>query len=107
MLQEHRIEDACEGLNMKAGEGKDTPAQRVFPLPLLFPNKQRKIVMKSHEIKILTDRLIPVPKEIRFKDGGEYLIAGKCKVAIHAAETGGLSEKACGKAVGLRQRFII
>ena len=50
--------------------------------------------MDSHEIKILTDRLIPVPKEIKFRDGREYPIAGKCKVAIHAAETGGISEKA-------------
>ena len=30
--------------------------------------------MDEREIKILTDRLIPVPKEIAFNDGEEYII---------------------------------
>lgn len=95
MLQEHRIENAREGLNLKArGRERKILRKDSFPFPSLFPNKKRKIVMDSHEIKILTDRLIPVPKEIKFRDGREYPIAGKCKVAIHAAETGEISEKA-------------
>ena len=78
MLQEHRIKNAREGLNLKArGRERKILRKDSFPFPSLFPNKKRKIVMDSHEIKLLTDLLIPFPKEIKFGDGREYPIAGK------------------------------
>ena len=30
--------------------------------------------MNDHEIKILTDRLIPVPRELRFSEGEDFLL---------------------------------
>ena len=38
--------------------------------------------MNDDEIKVLTERLIPVPKNISFLDGQEYLIAGGCAVSL-------------------------
>ncbi len=49
--------------------------------------------MDSHEEKILLDRLIPIPKEIKFKDGTEYLIQDKCRITVSVAEPDGVLEK--------------
>ena len=38
--------------------------------------------MHVDEIKVLTERLIPVPRSISFLDGQEYLIAGGCAVNL-------------------------
>lgn len=39
--------------------------------------------MDSHEIKILTERLIPVPQEISFRDGAEYLLQDGCRMILN------------------------
>ena len=38
--------------------------------------------MNEREIKILTDRLIPVPQQLEFKDGAEYLLKDNCRVSV-------------------------
>ena len=38
--------------------------------------------MNEREIKILTDRLIPVPQELEFKEGNEYLLKDNCRVTV-------------------------
>ncbi|OQA84595.1 MAG: Glycosyl hydrolase family 20, catalytic domain [Lentisphaerae bacterium ADurb.Bin242] len=49
--------------------------------------------MDSREEHYLLDRLIPVPKEIKFKDGKEYLVRDRCKVVVNASETEGIAAK--------------
>ena len=50
--------------------------------------------MDAHEIKVLTERLIPVPRDISFADGKEYLLRDGCRVLLRTAETAGLGELA-------------
>ena len=38
--------------------------------------------MTEREIKILTDRLIPRPQKIEFRDGNEFLICDNCMVTL-------------------------
>ena len=38
--------------------------------------------MNDREKKILTDRLIPVPRKIDFRDGELFLLTEKCPVRI-------------------------
>lgn len=38
--------------------------------------------MNEREIKILTDRLIPVPQELEFKEGNEYILKNNCRVTV-------------------------
>ncbi|MBE6384977.1 MAG: hypothetical protein E7048_04835 [Lentisphaerae bacterium] len=49
--------------------------------------------MEEREIKILTDRLIPVPKEITFNDGEEYIIKDDCIIEACVADVYGVEEK--------------
>ena len=49
--------------------------------------------MEDRELKILADRLIPVPKEIHFQDGADYPIASQCKVSLVVSETAGIDDK--------------
>ena len=49
--------------------------------------------MNEREIKILTDRLIPVPREITFSDGAEYLIENNCTVKVCVEDVYGVEEK--------------
>ena len=49
--------------------------------------------MNERYLKILTDRLIPVPKEIHFQDGADYPIAEQCKVSLAVSETAGVEDK--------------
>ena len=39
--------------------------------------------MNTDEIKILTERLIPVPKKIKFKDGSVYQLRKGCSVSLY------------------------
>ena len=39
--------------------------------------------MNADEIKILTERLIPVPKKIKFKDGREFQLRNRCSVVLY------------------------
>ena len=50
--------------------------------------------MNEREIKILTERLIPVPEKITFSDGDDYILKNGCQVRINAAQTVGIAEKA-------------
>lgn len=50
--------------------------------------------MNEREIKILTDRLIPVPQELDFRDGNDYILKDGCQLRITAADTSGIEEKA-------------
>ena len=50
--------------------------------------------MNEREIKILTERLIPVPQNITFADGADYIINNGCPVTLKAMETDGITEKA-------------
>ena len=43
--------------------------------------------MDSREVNILTDRMIPVPRECRFSDGKEYLLEDKCPITLQVEET--------------------
>ncbi len=49
--------------------------------------------MDDREERCLLDRLIPVPKEIKFKNGKEYLVRDCCKVVVNACETEELAAK--------------
>ena len=49
--------------------------------------------MNEREIKILTDRLIPVPQEITFSDGAEYVIENNCAVKVCVEDLYGVEEK--------------
>ena len=49
--------------------------------------------MNDHEVKILTDRLIPVPKEIRFSDGEEFLLKDGAVFKVCVQDTWGVAEK--------------
>ena len=50
--------------------------------------------MNEREIKILTERLIPVPEKITFSDGDDYILKNGCQVRINAVQTVGIAEKA-------------
>ena len=50
-------------------------------------------MMNEREVKILTDRLIPVPEKIEFVDGDDYIIENKCRVAVKADDIAGTGEK--------------
>lgn len=50
--------------------------------------------MDAREVKILTDRLIPVPKECRFRDGADYLLQDHCGISLQVADPAGVEEKA-------------
>lgn len=49
--------------------------------------------MDSREERYLLDRLIPVPKEVKFNDGKEFLVRNRCQVVVNAAETEGIVAK--------------
>ena len=49
--------------------------------------------MDPREERYLLDRLIPVPKEIKFSDGKEFLVRDRCKVVVNASETEGVAAK--------------
>ncbi len=49
--------------------------------------------MNEHEVKILTDRLIPVPQELKFNDGNEFLLNEGCTVQIFVEDTAGVEQK--------------
>ena len=55
--------------------------------------------MNAAEIKILTDRLIPVPKKIKFIDGPEYQISSRCSVRLNVKDSAGVRKEtaACFK----------
>ena len=44
--------------------------------------------MNAEEVKILTGRLIPVPKKIKFKDGAVYPIRRRCAVTLNVPPSG-------------------
>ncbi len=46
--------------------------------------------MNEREIKILTDRLIPVPQQLEFKDGAEYLLKDNCRVSVTICDFSGV-----------------
>ena len=50
--------------------------------------------MTEREKKILTDRLIPVPQKIEFRDGADYIISNGCLVKIFVANDAGCRELA-------------
>ena len=50
--------------------------------------------MDANEIRILTDRLIPRPRAIRFGDGENYLVQDGCKVVLNLGNADGASELA-------------
>ena len=50
--------------------------------------------MDSREVNILTDRMIPVPRECRFSDGKEYLLEDKCPITLQVEETDQVPETA-------------
>ena len=39
--------------------------------------------MDANETRILTDRLIPRPRSIRFEDGENYLVQDGCQVVLN------------------------
>lgn len=49
--------------------------------------------MTAAEVCILSDRLIPVPKEIRFEDGPDYLIRNSCPVQLNVWESAQVREE--------------
>ena len=49
--------------------------------------------MNADEIKILTDRLIPVPKKIKFADGPVYRLRNRCPVQLNVGDTAGIREQ--------------
>ena len=50
--------------------------------------------MNEIEIKILTDRLIPVPRKLRFTDGPDYRLRDRCPVQIEVENTAGIRKQA-------------
>ena len=53
--------------------------------------------MTERDVKILTDRLIPRPKKIDFRDGSEYLLRDNCAVALNVAHDRGSCAELAGK----------
>ena len=49
--------------------------------------------MNDHEIKILTDRLIPVPRELRFSEGEDFLLKDGAVFNVCVQDTSGVEEK--------------
>ena len=49
--------------------------------------------MDSREIKILSSRLVPAPRECTFKDGPEYLLQNQCKITVNVADLTDIEEK--------------
>ena len=50
--------------------------------------------MDANEIRILTERLIPRPRAIRFADGENYLVQDGCKVVLNLGNADGAAELA-------------
>ena len=48
--------------------------------------------MNEREVKILTDRLIPVPQQLEFKDGAEYILKEKCRVTVTVCDYSGVEK---------------
>ncbi len=53
--------------------------------------------MTEREIKILTDRLIPRPQKIEFRDGNEFLICDSCMVTLKLQRDAGNCAALAGK----------
>ena len=49
--------------------------------------------MDEREVKILTDRLIPVPRELEFRDGNEFVLKENCQVCVTIVDDFGVKEK--------------
>ena len=50
--------------------------------------------MTSNEIEILTRRLIPRPRSIRFSDGEVYVLKQKSPITVEVADKTGIRQKA-------------
>ena len=49
--------------------------------------------MNESEVNILKSKLIPIPQEVEFRDGAEYLLQDGCKVHLIVAAPDGVAEK--------------